>query len=338
MSRASIPRIATTLARVAVRATTTTRRFALATTTRAASSSASSSSSTQTSNRIRVVASASGDAGTRRRGASRGVVAVSRGSWSSAGRSVSTTTRAGAGANANANASANATASDLVEYLNDSWTAWHATEAAVEMLENAGYERISETAEWGDLRRNGKYYVTRNASALVAFAVGGAYEPGNGFNVVAAHTDSPCPKLKPVTKIEKGGFKQVGVQTYGGGLWHTWFDRDLSVAGRVLVKRGDALTHELVRIDRPIIRIPTLAIHLDREISTNGFKPNTETNFAPILATAIKGELEGEVSSASGAHHALLLAVLAEELGCAPEDIKDFELSLIHISEPTRPY
>ena len=80
-------------------------------------------------------------------------------------------------------------ASDLVEYLNDSWTAWHATEAAVEMLENAGYERISETAEWGDLRRNGKYYVTRNASALVAFAVGGAYRAStcNGFNVVAAH-------------------------------------------------------------------------------------------------------------------------------------------------------
>ena len=70
-----------------------------------------------------------------------------------------------------AGAGANTTASDLVEYLNDSWTAWHATEAAVEMLENAGYERISETAEWGDLRRNGKYYVTRNASALVAFAV-----------------------------------------------------------------------------------------------------------------------------------------------------------------------
>ena len=172
----------------------------------------------------------------------------------------------------------------------------------------------------------GKYYVTRNQSALVAFAVGGKYAPGNGFNVIAAHTDSPCPKLKPVTKIKKGGFMQVGVQTYGGGLWHTWFDRDLSVAGRVLVRRGEKLSHELVRVDRPIIRIPTLAIHLDREISTNGFKPNTETNFAPILATAIRGELETTTEGA--AHHALLLSVLAEELGCKPDDIADFELNV----------
>ena len=219
-------------------------------------------------------------------------------------------------------------ANDLVDFLNDSWTAHHATEASVKLLEAAGYSKISESVEWGDLKRNGKYYVTRNQSALVAFAVGGAYEPGNGFNVVAAHTDSPCPKLKPVSKIKKGGFMQVGVQTYGGGLWHTWFDRDLSVAGRVLVKRDGKLAHELVRIDRPIIRIPTLAIHLDREISTNGFKPNTETNFAPILATAIKGELEEKVANDGGAHHALLLAVLAEELGCAPGDIADFELNV----------
>ena len=82
----------------------------------------------------------------------------------------------------------------------------------MKLLEAAGYSKISESVEWGDLKRNGKYYVTRNQSALVAFAVGGAYEPGNGFNVVAAHTDSPCPKLKPVSKITKGGFMQVGVQ------------------------------------------------------------------------------------------------------------------------------
>ena len=240
--------------------------------------------------------------------------------------------RFSAAASASASASdvsSSSTARGLVDFLNESWTAWHATEASAALLERAGYARISESASWDDLRPNGKYYVTRNRSALVAFAVGGAYEPGRGFNVVAAHTDSPCPKLKPVTKIKKGGFMQVGVQTYGGGLWHTWFDRDLSVAGRVLVRRGGKLSHELVRVDRPIIRIPTLAIHLDRDVSTNGFKPNVETNFAPILATAIKGELEEKVSSAEGgAHHALLLAVLAEELGCAPDDIADFELNV----------
>lgn len=91
------------------------------------------------------------------------------------------------------------------------------------------------------------------------------YEPGNGFHIIAAHTDSPCPKLKPVSAATKAGFLNVGVQTYGGGLWHTWFDRDLSVAGRVLTRRkGQNVHQELVKVRRPILRIPTLAIHLDR--------------------------------------------------------------------------
>ena len=96
------------------------------------------------------------------------------------------------------------------------------------------------------------------------------YEAGNGFHIVAAHTDSPCPKLKPVSAATKAGFLNVGVQTYGGGLWHTWFDRDLSVAGRVLLRRnGGSVMQELVKVERPIMRIPTLAIHLDRHLSTH---------------------------------------------------------------------
>ena len=83
--------------------------------------------------------------------------------------------------------------------------------------------------------------------------------------MIAAHTDSPCPKLKPVSASLKSGFLNVGVQTYGGGLWHTWFDRDLSVAGRVLLKLNNgSMAHRLVKVKRPILRIPTLAIHLDR--------------------------------------------------------------------------
>jgi aspartyl aminopeptidase len=96
------------------------------------------------------------------------------------------------------------------------------------------------------------------------------YTTGNGFLIIGAHTDSPCPKLKPVSKVTKAGFLEVGVSTYGGGLWHTWFDRDLTVAGRVVRKLSTAegeraaYSHELVRIQQPILRIPTLAIHLDR--------------------------------------------------------------------------
>tara|TARA_B100000475_G_scaffold193650_1_gene168498 strand:+ start:360 stop:2204 length:1845 start_codon:yes stop_codon:yes gene_type:complete len=249
-------------------------------------------------------------------------------------------------------------AKELVEYLNKSWTAFHATKNAEEMLKKAGFVKLDEDKSWSSsssnsnsnppLKPNGKYYVVRNQSCIVAFCLGGEYVPGDGFHIIAAHTDSPCPKLKPVSKRkERAGCIGVGVQPYGGGLWHTWFDRDLSVAGRVLLKKNDGrVQSELVKIERPIVRIPSLAIHLDREINQSGFKPNLETNFAPILATAIKAELEGfnnnrenknkdanndNSSSSSGGetmHHPIILAILAEELKCEPEDIIDFELNV----------
>lgn len=94
------------------------------------------------------------------------------------------------------------------------------------------------------------------------------YSVGNGFHVIAAHTDSPCLKLKPKSAASKSGYLMVNVQTYGGGLWHTWFDRDLSVAGRVIVKGSDgSFLHKLVKVKRPLLRVPTLAIHLDRFVA-----------------------------------------------------------------------
>jgi aspartyl aminopeptidase len=213
------------------------------------------------------------------------------------------------------------------------------------MLSAAGYMRLREQDEW-KIAPGGKYFLTRNMSSIVAFAVGESYEAGDGFHIIGAHTDSPCPKLKPISAVSKSGFLQVGVQTYGGGLWHTWFDRDLSVAGKVVLRRsagGGGLSQELVRIDRPILRIPTLAIHLDRGVNTEGFKLNTETHFAPILATAIKGELEVEVTkdvvgtqpghriSPAVAHHPLLLAVLADQLNCDAHEIVDFDLEVCDV-------
>lgn len=160
-------------------------------------------------------------------------------------------------------------------------------------------------------------------------------------------------KVRPVSKKQKDGYLQLGVELYGGGIWHSWFDRDLSLAGRVIVadKEGKYVS-KLVKIDRPLLRIPTLAIHLDRTMN-EAFKFNKETNYRPILGlvndqltggpeeksragtpvpfsgSSTPGDKpkKGEEGTGQGAkHHPLLLAVLADELGCEIGDIQDFEL------------
>ncbi|XP_026407541.1 probable aspartyl aminopeptidase isoform X1 [Papaver somniferum] len=236
--------------------------------------------------------------------------------------------------------------SEIINFLNASPTAFHAVDEAKRLLKKAGFEQISEKQDW-KLQVGKKYFFTRNYSSIVAFAIGKMFVAGNGFHIVGAHTDSPCLKLKPVSKVTKAGFLEVGVQTYGGGLWHTWFDRDLTVAGRLIIRESKdgavSYSHRLVRIHEPIMRIPNLAIHLDR--STDGFKPNSQTHLVPILATSVKAELNkaaaGNVSAESDGktsndkkdtddkkHHSLLLQLLASEVGCKPEDICDFELQL----------
>ncbi|XP_040374721.1 uncharacterized protein LOC112199489 [Rosa chinensis] len=161
---------------------------------------------------------------------------------------------------------------------------------AKKRLQSAGYEQILEREDW-KLEAGKKYYFTRNYSTIVAFAIGKKFVAGNGFHIVGAHTDSPCLKLKPVSKVAKGGYLEVGVQTYGGGLWHTWFDRDLIIAGRVMVREEKdgvvSYSHRLVRIEKPIMRIPTLAIHLDRDVR-EAFKVNAQSHLLPVLATTVK--------------------------------------------------
>ncbi|CAI5939315.1 unnamed protein product [Closterium sp. NIES-64] len=188
----------------------------------------------------------------------------------------------------------------FIEYLNNSWTQFHATASARDLLRAAGYEQLRESDAW-QLRPGGKYFFTRNLSSIVAFAVGEKASPASlPLRIVAAHTDSPCLKLKPVSAATKGGCLSLAVQTYGGGLWHTWFDRDLSLAGRVLVQGEDGrVAQRLVKIDRPILRIPTLAIHLDRNVNTDGFKPNAETHLVPVLATHIKAQLRANNGAAA---------------------------------------
>jgi aspartyl aminopeptidase len=109
-------------------------------------------------------------------------------------------------------------APDLVAFINRSWTPFHAVEEAARRLNLNGFKHIQEKDKW-DLKPGGKYFFTRNFSTLVAFAIGSKYEAGNGFYMVGAHTDSPCLKLKPITKSTKSGYLMVNVECYGGGLW-----------------------------------------------------------------------------------------------------------------------
>ncbi|KAG8051092.1 hypothetical protein GUJ93_ZPchr0009g437 [Zizania palustris] len=237
--------------------------------------------------------------------------------------------------------------SDLIDFLNASPTAFHAVDEAKRWLKAVGFSQLSEREEWAGLQPGRKYFFTRNHSTIVAFAIGAKYVAGNGFHIVGAHTDSPCLKLKPVSKITKGGYDEVGVQTYGGGLWYTWFDRDLTVAGRVIVREKKdgvvSYSHKLVRVQGPVMRVPTLAIHLDRTISSEGLKINNQNHLVPVLATSVKmsedvaslclhveesfNEIQSE-SKNKTKHHPLLLQLIAKEANCEPNEICDFELQL----------
>ncbi|WFC98179.1 aspartyl aminopeptidase [Malassezia yamatoensis] len=186
----------------------------------------------------------------------------------------------------------------------------------------------------------------RNQSSLVAFAIGKQYKPGNGVHLVGAHTDSPNLRIRPISTRSKEGYLQCSIETYGGGLWATWFDRDLSLAGRVIIATSDEQTKfvsRLVCVRRPLLRIPTLAIHLNRT-ANDAFKFNQEDNLQPVLgleealnsaAQKLNGaESYAEVSSPASKHHPLLLQLLAEELNCKVSHIQDFELSLYDTQAP----
>ena len=185
-----------------------------------------------------------------------------------------------------------------------------------------------------------QYFYTKNKSSIVAFIVGGRFSPGNGFKIIGAHTDSPNLKLKPVSKREASGTVQLNVETYGGGLWYSWFDRDLSIAGRVITRKQinneSHFDSSIVHISRPILRIPSLCIHLKTPEEMESFKVNKEDHLVPILCGAVKSSLsssenktrEEQTDTWQSDQPIELLDVLAEELHCRREEIADFELSL----------
>ncbi|XP_022343582.2 aspartyl aminopeptidase-like [Crassostrea virginica] len=225
-------------------------------------------------------------------------------------------------------------AKQFLNFVNKSPSPFHAVQEVKDVLLASGFKELSETEPWS-IKPLDKCFLTRNHSTIIAFAVGGKFRPGNGFSIVGAHTDSPCLKVKPQSKLDKSGFQMVGVQCYGGGIWHTWFDRDLTIAGRVIVKNGDKLEHKLVNVEKPILKIPNICIHLMRDHNEK-FSPNKESHLVPVLATTVQAELSQSVGEKNKSgpqeekdkHQPLLVNLICNKLKIQPEQMRDFELCL----------
>lgn len=200
----------------------------------------------------------------------------------------------------------------LLQFLQQSPTPFHAVANMATLLDAAGFQRLESSNSW-NLEKNSRYYVSRNDSALIAFKTGAGDLPGSGFRIAGAHTDSPCLKIKPHADVSSQGYAQLGVEVYGGALLHPWFDRDLSIAGRVNYQNADgSLASILVDLKDPVGFIPSLAIHLDRT-ANEGRAINKQKELPPILLQLDEDEKFN--------FEDYLLEYLQENMGCLDANV-----------------
>ncbi|MDJ0973007.1 MAG: M18 family aminopeptidase [Planctomycetota bacterium] len=187
--------------------------------------------------------------------------------------------------------------SDLLAYIDASPTPYHAVAETSRRLEAAGYARLDEGAAW-TVEPGQRGLVVRGGS-LIAFERGSQDPVEAGFRLIGAHTDSPNLRIKPNPERTEYGIRILAAEPYGGVLLHTWLDRDLGLAGRVVVRdAGGGTRTALVRIDRPILRVPNLAIHLQRELRTEGLKLNRQDHMSPFFGLSGQTTLESVLRDA----------------------------------------
>ncbi len=207
----------------------------------------------------------------------------------------------------------------MLDFIHKSPTSFHAVENIKKMLINEGYEQLHEENHW-QLKADGKYFVIRNQSSVIAFHIGSNIEDYS-FQIAASHSDSPCFKVKEHALLEVGkAYTQLNTEGYGGMLCSTWLDRPLSLAGRVLVKEGQRLVSRLINIDRDLLLIPNLAIHMNRK-ANDGFTYNKQIDLLPLFSNNIKNESD-------------YLELLANELKIAKEAICSSDIFLYNRMAP----
>ncbi|MFF8729168.1 M18 family aminopeptidase [Streptomyces sp. NPDC015171] len=204
---------------------------------------------------------------------------------------------------------------DLMSFLTASPSPYHAVANTAERLEKAGFRQVAETDAW-DGTSGGKYVL--RGGAIVAWYVPEGAEPHTPFHIIGAHTDSPNLRVKPRPDSGAHGWRQVAVEIYGGPLLNSWLDRDLGLAGRLTLRDGSSV---LVDVDRPLLRVPQLAIHLDRSVGTEGLKLDKQRHLQPVWG------LGGEVLDGD------LIAFLEQEAGLEAGSVTGWDL-MVHPVEP----
>ena len=205
----------------------------------------------------------------------------------------------------------------LIEFMDKSVCNFCAVETIKDILCDAGFKELKMADSW-TLEKKGKYYVTKNDSAIFAFINGSDAPSQTGFKIIAAHSDSPCFRIKPNAEIRsEKGIVKLNTEVYGGPILYTWFDRPLSVAGRVILKSEDVLQPytKIIKIDKPILLIPHLAIHFNRAVN-DGNPLSRQKDMLPVL-----GIFNDAIENDN-----ILLNTIANELGVEIKDILDFDL------------
>ncbi len=209
----------------------------------------------------------------------------------------------------------------LLTFIDQSPTPFHAVSTMTEILDKQGFVRLHEKASWGQLKA-GRYYVTRNDSSLIAFQLTDTDLAETGWHITGAHTDSPCLRVKPQPEKQSFQLWQLGIEVYGGALLNPWFDRDLSMAGRVTYQDSQRQLHNaLVNFKKPLAVVPSLAIHLDREANSSR-TVNPQQHLPPILMT-----LEEEAETPDF-RDLLKKQLLKEQPASDCQSVLDFEISL----------
>ena len=209
-------------------------------------------------------------------------------------------------------------AREVIEFIDESPSTYHVVKNCSDILDENGFERIMPREKW-EIKKGGKYFLKKSSSTIIAFTVGEDFDVKNGFKIFGAHTDSPCFRIKPSPEIVTENVVRLNTEVYGGPILSTWFDRPLSIAGRVIVKGEDSFFPRTVKIkiDEPLLTIPNLAIHQNREVN-NGVKIDKQNDVLPVISLINKNfEREG-----------YLERIILEKTGIKKEDIIDFDLYL----------